>query len=58
MKDQQPADQRAGHYHLRAIEARTKAESMKDSEARRTMLLVAAMWDAMANALEAHSHLS
>ena len=32
----------------RAAEARAKADGMKDREAKRTMLEVAQMWDAMA----------
>ena len=31
-----------------AAEARAKAEGMRDLEARRTMLLVASLWEAMA----------
>ena len=39
---------RAEFYEHKAAEARVKADGMKDLEARRTMLLVASLWDAMA----------
>jgi hypothetical protein len=39
---------RAEFYEHKAVEARAKADGMKDLEARRTMLLVASMWEAMA----------
>ena len=39
---------RAEFYGHKAAEARAKAEGMKDLEARRTMLLVASLWEAMA----------
>jgi hypothetical protein len=39
---------RAEFYERKAAEARAKAEGLKDAEARRTMLLVASLWEAMA----------
>ena len=39
---------RAEFYEHKAVEARAKAEGMTDKEARRTMLLVASLWEAMA----------
>jgi hypothetical protein len=39
---------RAEFYEHKAAEARAKADGMKDAEARRTMLLVASLWEAMA----------
>ena len=39
---------RAEFYEHKAAQARAKADCMKDLEARRTMLLVASMWEAMA----------
>jgi hypothetical protein len=39
---------RAEFYEDKAAGARAKAEGMKDAEARRTMLLVASLWEAMA----------
>jgi hypothetical protein len=41
---------RAEFYEQKAAEARAKADGMKDFEARRTMLLVASLWEAMARA--------
>jgi hypothetical protein len=38
---------RAEFYERKALEARAKAET-KDWDARRTMLLVASMWEALA----------
>ena len=35
-------------YERKALEARAKAETIKDSDARRTMLLVASKWEALA----------
>ena len=46
---------RAEFYEQKALEARAKAETMKDWEARRTMLLVASMWEAMARTAKGHS---
>jgi hypothetical protein len=51
-----PPDNRLAYYRERAAEARTKAETMRDYEARQTMLQVASMWDLMAKTLEEHSH--
>ncbi len=39
---------RAEFYERKAAEARAKADGLKDLEARRTMLLVASMWEDMA----------
>ena len=39
---------RAEFYERKALEARAKAETIKDWDARRTMLLVASMWEALA----------
>jgi hypothetical protein len=39
---------RADFYERKALEARAKAETIKDWDARRTMLLVASMWEALA----------
>lgn len=39
---------RAEYYERKAREARAKAETIKDWDARRTMLLVASMWEALA----------
>jgi hypothetical protein len=39
---------RAEFYEHKASEARAKANGMKDLDARRTMLLVASLWEAMA----------
>jgi hypothetical protein len=39
---------RAAYYRARAAEARAKAETMSDVEAKATMMQVAAMWDLMA----------
>jgi hypothetical protein len=39
---------RAEFYEHKASEARAKANDMKDPDARRTMLLVASLWEAMA----------
>ena len=39
---------RAEFYEGKAAEARARADGMKDLDARRTVLLVASMWDAMA----------
>ena len=39
---------RAEFYERKALEARAKAETIKDWGARRTMLLVASMWEALA----------
>ena len=39
---------RGEFYERKALEARAKAETIKDSDARRTMLLVASMWEALA----------
>jgi hypothetical protein len=39
---------RAEFYEHKAAEARARADSMKDLEARRTMLLGASLWEAMA----------
>jgi hypothetical protein len=39
---------RAAYYRARAAEARAKAETMSDIEAKATMMQVAAMWDLMA----------
>ena len=45
---------RAEFYEHKAAEARAKADGMKDLEARRTMLLVASLWDAMARTGPSH----
>lgn len=42
------SDKRAVFYEQKADEARTKADTMTDFEARQTLLQVADMWDAMA----------
>ena len=39
---------RAEFYERKALEARANAETIKDWNARRTMLLVASMWEALA----------
>ena len=39
---------RALFYEHKAAEARAKADGVKDAEARRTMLLVASLWEEMA----------
>jgi hypothetical protein len=39
---------RAEFYERKALETRAKAETIKDWDARRTMLLVASMWEALA----------
>ena len=39
---------RAEYYEQKAADARARADGMKDLEARRTMLLVASLWEAMA----------
>jgi hypothetical protein len=39
---------RAEFYEGKALEAGAKAETTKDWDARRTMLLVASMWEALA----------
>jgi hypothetical protein len=52
----EPTANRLAHYRERAAEARAKAETMRDYEARQTMLHAASMWDLMAKTLEQHSH--
>jgi hypothetical protein len=47
---------RAEFYEHKAAEARAKADGMKDLEARRTMLLVASMWEAMARTAKLSGH--
>jgi hypothetical protein len=45
------ADERVKHaefYEPKGLEARAKAETIKDWDARRRMLLVASMWEALA----------
>jgi hypothetical protein len=54
VSDNSAAD-RAAYYRQRAAEARAKAEAMTDYAARRTMLEVAAMWEAMAKNAERSS---
>jgi len=39
---------RAEYYEGKALKARAKAETIKDWDARRTTLLVASMWEALA----------
>ena len=39
---------RAEFYERKALEARAKAETIEDWDARRTKLLVASMWEALA----------
>jgi len=51
----QPSKDRAAYYRERAAEARAKAETMTDDEARQTMLQVAAMWNLMAATAEKKS---
>ena len=46
---------RAEFYEHKAGEAREKADGMKDLEARRTMLLVASLWQAMARTAKANA---
>ena len=41
---------RAEFYERKALEARAKAEAIKDWDARGTMLLVASMWETLARA--------
>ncbi len=48
--------ERIKHYEDKAAEARAKAETMKDLEARRTMFEAADLWDAMAASAKRHSH--
>ena len=38
---------RVEFYERKALKARAKAETIKDWDARRTMLLVASMWEAL-----------
>ena len=47
---------RAEFYEHKAAEARAKADGRKDLEARRTMLLVASMWEAMARTAKLSGH--
>ena len=49
-----PPKSRAPEYRERAAEARAKAESITDAEARKTMLGAADMWDRMADWEEQH----
>jgi len=44
---------RAKFYERKALEARAKAETIKDWDARRTMLLVASMWEVLATTAKA-----
>jgi hypothetical protein len=53
----QPVKDRAAYYLVRSAEARAKADAMSDTEAKATMLQVAAMWELMAKC-EAHYQLS
>ena len=41
---------RAEFYERKALEARAEAETIEDWGARRTVLLVASMWEALARA--------
>ena len=43
----EPSSRRAEFHEQKAAEARAKADSMKDVEVRRTVLLVASMWKAI-----------
>jgi uncharacterized protein with von Willebrand factor type A (vWA) domain len=52
----EPTKDRIAHYRERAAEARAKAETIRDYEARETMLQVAAMRENMAASAERHSH--
>jgi hypothetical protein len=52
--DKPPKD-RAAHDRALAAEARARAETMRDYEARATMMKVASMWDAMAEKTEKKS---
>ena len=48
-------ESRLEYCQRKAAEARARAEAMKDFEARRAMLEVAAMWDEMADVAERSS---
>jgi hypothetical protein len=50
-----PAADRAAYYRQMAAQARAKAETMTDFEARQMMLEVAALWDTMARNAESNA---
>jgi hypothetical protein len=52
----EPTKDRIAYYRERAAEARAKAETMRDLQARETMMTVAQMWESMAKTAERHSH--
>jgi hypothetical protein len=52
----EPAKDRIAYHRERAAEARAKGETMRDLQARETMMTVARMWESMAKTAERHSH--
>ena len=52
----EPTKDRIAYYRERAAEARAKAETMRDLQARETMMTVAQMWESMAKTAERDSH--